>query len=265
MSEAILKAAIFYASFDETAAADRGKGSLEFQTRFNHPTEKGAFRFEKGFDPKAFHIAKGRGIHGGALEAVDVLPDNGRIFFPAKGNLAFAKDGWSGALSVWINTDPEKLLKTTFCDPIQITENGANNGGIWFDFNNNKPRDMRMGVFPAAKEGEKAIAETDPDAPLVVVPNPGFKEGKWHHVVITWTNLDTGKKDAHAILYIDAKKIGAIKDRELAMRWDMEKTGIYVAVNYIGLLDELALFDRALTAGEVEALHREPGLLARKM
>src|SRR5262249_39746226 len=34
------------------------------------------------------------------------------------------------------------------------------------------------------------------------------------------------------------------------------------AVNYIGLLDELALFNRALTADEVTALHKTPGLLA---
>jgi hypothetical protein len=46
------------------------------------------------------------------------------------------------------------------------------------------------------------------------------------------------------------------------MRWDMDQTGIYVAVNFIGLLDELALFDRPLTAVEVARLHQQPGLLA---
>ena len=37
---------------------------------------------------------------------------------------------------------------------------------------------------------------------------------------------------------------------------------ILVAVNYIGLLDELALFNRPLTAAEVALLHRTPGVLA---
>jgi hypothetical protein len=46
------------------------------------------------------------------------------------------------------------------------------------------------------------------------------------------------------------------------MNWDMEKVGVYVAVNYIGLLDELALFRRALTPEEVQRLHQSPGLLA---
>src|SRR5439155_250054 len=82
-----------------------------------------------------FTIAKDGGIHGGALEVKDVLPRNGRIFIPAKGNLAFKKGGWGGAVSFWMKTDPETLLKTKFCDPFQITHKGANNAGIWVDFN----------------------------------------------------------------------------------------------------------------------------------
>jgi hypothetical protein len=46
------------------------------------------------------------------------------------------------------------------------------------------------------------------------------------------------------------------------MDWDVDKAGVYIAVNYIGLFDELALFDRALTAEEVGLLYARPGLLA---
>jgi hypothetical protein len=62
-------------------------------------------------------------------------------------------------------------------------------------------------------------------------------------------------------LYIDGKLIGDVGNRPLAMRWDLDKTGIYVAVNYIGLLDELAIFSRPLSADEVQRLFREPGFL----
>lgn len=255
-------AVTFYASFDEAVKGDVGGGDLTLSTRFNHETEKNKFVFERGFDDKKYKVARDKGIHGGALEASDVLPRNGRIFFPAKGNIAFKKGGWSGALSVWINTDPDKLLKTKFCDPIQITQKGANNGGIWFDFNDAKPRDMRHGVFPAVPEGQKPIAEEDPKAPMVRVPKVGFKSGDWHHIVLSWKNFDTGKKDSVSALYIDGKLIGEVKDYDLTMDWDIDKAGIYVAVNYIGLLDELALFNRALTADEVMQLKNKPGLLA---
>jgi hypothetical protein len=164
-------------------------------------------------------------------------------------------------MSCWINTDPDTLIKLKFCDPVQITQKGANNGGIWFDFNDAKPRDMRMGVFPAVAEGQKAIPESDPNAPMVRVPKVGFKAGDWHHIVVTWSNFDTGKKDAHAALYIDGKLIGEVKDREIAMNWDVEKAGVFIAVGYTGLLDEFALFNRELTAAEVGMLHKKPDLL----
>jgi hypothetical protein len=260
-AKGLLKAVTFYASFDDDVRGDVGGGKLTFDTRFNHPTEKGEFVYEKGFDAKAFRIAKSKGIAGGALEAVDVLPRNGRIFVPAKGNLAFAATGWAGAASMWCKTDPDKLLKTDFCEPVQITQKGATNGGLWFDFNNVKPRGLRLGAFPAIPVGEKGAAESDPAAPMVRVPAIGWKADDWHHVVITWKNLDTGKADAIAALYIDGKLIGEVKNRAIAMAWDVDRAGVYVAVNYIGLIDELALFNRMLTGDEVMALHRQPAIL----
>lgn len=261
-NETLRKAVSFYASFDDEVKGDFGGGQLRFDTRYNHPTEKGKFVVEKGFPKKAFRIAKSKGINGGALEVVDVLPDNGRIFVPAKGNLAYKKDGWGGSVSVWCKTNPDTMLKTKFCDPIQITQRGANNGGLWFDFNDAKPRDLRHGAFPMIPEGKKGIGEDDPNAPMVRVPKVGWKADDWHHVVLTWANLDTGKDDAVTSLYIDGKLMGQVKDLAIAMGWEIDKAGVYVAVNYIGLLDELALFNRALTAEEVTALQKKPAIFA---
>jgi formylglycine-generating enzyme required for sulfatase activity len=260
---ALRKAVALYASFDEAVKADFGGGDLTPWTRTTVDAEKKVYAYEKGYDDKALKIAKGKGISGGCLDAGELPVKNGRIYFPAKGNLAFKKGGWGGAVSVWINTDPNKLFKLKFCDPIQITQKGANNGGIWFDFNDAKPRDLRMGVFPAIPEGGVGIKEEDPKAPMVRVKDIGFKSGDWHHVVLNWSNFDTGKKDALATLYIDGKTIGDVKDEAIAMAWDIDRAGIYVAVGYTGLLDELAVFNRTLTADEVAALHKEPGLVGR--
>lgn len=258
---AIRNAVTFYASFDDAVTADFGAGGHAPSIRFDHPTEKGKFVVEPGFNEKVFSIAKTQGVHGGALQATDVMPRRGRLFFPAQKNLPFNPNGWGGTVSLWINTDPNTQLKTPFCDPVQITERGANDGGLWIDFPDTKPRDMRLGAFPAAAAGEKPIQESAPDAPLVWLKEVGFKTGAWHHLAITWKNFDTGKKDAEAVLYVDGKRIGALQDRDIAMRWDMSRAGIYVAVNYIGLLDEFSLFSRPLEAAEVARLHAEPSLL----
>src|SRR5579871_1209891 len=173
--EALKKAVTLYASFDEAVKADYSGGDGTVSTGIRPEPGKPKPDPIKGADEKVFTIAKKKGIAGGCLETVDVLPNNGRIFFPAKGNIGFKKGGWGGAVSMWINFDPDKMLKTKFCDPIQITQKGANNGGIWFDFNDAKPRDMRHGCFPALKDGEKALSEDDPKAPMVRVPKVGFK------------------------------------------------------------------------------------------
>jgi len=257
----LLSAVTFYASFDESLRADFAGGEREPQTRYNDEKRSGKFVFQAEVDRNVFRIAAGRGVSGGALEPSDVLPRNGRIFYPLRGNLAFDAGGWSGGVSLWCATDPDQLLKTTFCDPIQITEKGAGNGGIWFDFNDARPRDLRHGAFSAVASGEKPTPETDPQAPLFRLPNPGWKAGDWHHVVITWRNFDTGRPDAVSTLYIDGKPIGRIGERPIAMKWDIDRAGLYTAVNYLGRLDELALFRRELTPEEVRRLHAEPSLL----
>jgi len=259
--DALKKAVSFYASFDEAIRADFGGGDLKVYTGFRPDPKKPRPAPIEGADPKSFTIVE-KGIAGGCLQGIDGLPNNGRLFFQAKGNIAFKKGGWGGALSVWINFDPDKMLKTQFCDPVQITQKGANNGGIWFDFNDAKPRDMRHGAFPAVKEGEKGIAESDPKAPMVRVPKVGFKAGDWHHIVLSWKNFDSGKPDAVSAFYVDGKLMGEIKESEIGMNWDLEQAGIFTAINYIGLLDEMAIFNRPLSVEEIELLRKKPGLLS---
>jgi hypothetical protein len=259
---AIRKAVSLYASFDERPEADFGGGDLQLWTRTEDSKAKGRFHHAKGVNADVFTINKTKGAHGGCLDVGNVLPENGRIYFPAKGNIGFNKDGWGGAVSVWLNTNPNELLKTKFCDPIQITQKGFNNGGIWFDFNDAKPRDLRHGAFTAVAENEKPPVEGAVEAQLVWLKRVPFKQGEWRHVVLSWKNFDTSKNDAVSQLWVDGKLIGDIKDRGIAMKWDMEKAGIYVAINYIGLLDELAVFNRPLAEAEIGELQKNPGLLA---
>ena len=99
---------------------------------------------------------------------------------------------------------------------------------------------------------------------MVWLDKPGLKVGEWRHVALVWRNFDTERNDARATLYIDGKLIGEIKDKSypVSMDWDIEKTGIYVAVNYIGLMDELAIFNRPLTQDEIGFLRTQPDVLS---
>ena len=259
--DAIRAAVTLYASFDKEIEADLAAGSKAVSTRSDDPDYKGRYIVKSGYPQHAFSITQ-NGLSGGALKAVDVLPNRGRLFFPAANNVAYQPDGWSGSVSFWLKTNPDAMLKTKYCDPVQITERRAGDGGLWIDFPNTSPRNLRLGAFRALAEGENPISDSDPLAPVIVVPEIGFESDEWHHIAMTWSNFDTGKPDAQTELFIDGKQIGRLHSREIGMKWNPDKTGIYFAVGYIGLLDEFAVFDRRLNAIEIQALHARPNLLS---
>ncbi len=255
---AVRKAVTFYASFDEHPQGDFGDGDRTLWTRSDHETEKGKHVITKGFDPQAFRIAPGKGIHGGALECFRHQPRNGILFFPARGKLAVQKGGWGGAASFWVKPQ----ANTPFCDFVYITQKRWNDGALWLDYNNQKRGDMRMGAYPILAAGQKPPEPDDPHPSVLRLKENTLKPDAWNHIVMTWSNCDSGKPNGHASLYLDGKLAGEVKDITLTLDWDLDQTRIYVAFLYLGLFDEFALFNRPLTPAEVMVLREEPGLLA---
>ena len=76
----IRQAVTFYASFDES----REGRCRRRATHARHPLQprhlQGQYVVEKGIDAKVFTLARKKGIAGGALETVDVLPKNWHLF-----------------------------------------------------------------------------------------------------------------------------------------------------------------------------------------
>lgn len=130
----IRDAITLYASFDERVAADFGGGQLDPRTRSDDPDAKGKYIMHHGYPKSAFAIDPRGGISGGALRATDVLPNRGRLYYPAAKNIGYRSDGWSGSASFWLKMNPDTMLKTPFCDPVQITQRRAGDGGLWIDF-----------------------------------------------------------------------------------------------------------------------------------
>jgi hypothetical protein len=69
---------------------------------------------------------------------------------------------------------------------------------------------------------------------------------------------NTGKKDGVATLYLDGKPQGTVSAREQTLSWEPAKAIAMIGLNYTGLFDELAFFNRALTAAEVEDIFALP-------
>ena len=249
----------FLSTFDETTSADIAQGDGRLFTAENR---RGLDNATPGLQDPDVVIAKGRGLIGDALE----FKKKKRLitFYMAEKNVVYSTTAWSGSLSFWLQLDPARDLEPGYCDPIQITDSAYNDAAIWVDFTKDNPRDFRLGIIGDLKSWNPDNTPPD-DNPafeqrLITVPHPPFARTKWTHVLINFSGLnsDRGKSE----FYIDGTLRGSL-DVQDPFTWDEGKARILLGLNYIGLLDEIAIFDRPLNEGEVDALYRAKGGIIR--
>jgi len=146
-----------------------------------------------------------------------------------------------------------------------VTDKAYNDSAIWVDFTkDDKPRHFRLGVFGDLKKWNPTNLPSDKNpaftSRLITVAKPPFRRGAWTHIVITHTGLGSGKGVAK--LYLDGKLQGTTETIGEPFLWSRSRAAIRLGVNYIGLWDELAIFNRALSDREVAELHWLKGGLA---
>lgn len=251
--ESLRGALIFHASFDRGADADLAKGDRRI---YSAPSYKEQEKAVPGIASPDIEIARGAGLAGDALRFTK--KNTRALFYKADGNMAYRKSGWSGTVSFWLRLNPDEDLAPGFCDPIQVTDDAYNDSAMWVDFTkDDRPRHFRLGVFGDLKSwNPKGLAENpDFDKRLVVVRKPPFTRSRWTHVAITWSQLNG--EQGSASLYLNGESAGTARSIKEPFTWDLSKAAIRVGVNYVGLFDELAVFDRALGPDEIGELHRE--------
>ena len=182
------------------------------------------------------------------------------VFFRAENNIKMPKADWSQTVSFWLNTDPATELPDGFCDPIQITSKQWDDASMFVEFEKKSTSiPFRLGVYADKAvwnpDGKKFSDIPAAQRPLVAVENPPFFAGKWTHVAFVVSNFNTGKAEGVAMLFLDGKKEGKIAARTQTFTWDPTQAAIMLGLNYVGMMDDLALFDRALTDAEIAQLY----------
>jgi hypothetical protein len=247
----------FHASYDATADADLAKGDRRAHTSPSGDPVKGT----PGMSTADIRLEKSGGRHGGALRFVNKTKT--RFYYRGARNIHYAKKSWSGTVSFWLRLDPDKDLAPGFCDPIQITDKTWNKSALWVDFSKELPRTFRFGAYADFKiwnpENKKYDDIPESQRPMVVVKKPPFSRDRWTHVVLTYSKFNTSGTRGVANLYLDGKLRGAVEKHRQVFTWTPEKVAIMVGISYVGWFDDLALFDRALTAAEIKRLHALPG------
>ena len=254
-NEALRKALTFHASFDQVVDADFALGSKQLYTATSYKKREDA---KPGLHHPDAQLVPGAGRFGGGLKFAK--KNTKAVYYSATKNVAYQSQDWNGTVSFWLSLDPETDLEPGYCDPLQVTDEDYNDAAIWVDFTkDDKPRHFRLGVFGDLKTWNPKDLPPDknPDfmGRLVVVKKTPFGRGRWTHVVITHQGLG-GVNGGVATLYLDGVLQGKSPVISEPFGWDLERAAIRLGVNYVGLFDDLSVFNRELSAQEVKTLHQ---------
>jgi hypothetical protein len=254
IAETFGEALTFHASFDGGTDADLGSGDVKIYTA---PSYDELEKAEAGIHNSDITIAANEGRFGSALRFHK--KNEAALFYWAEKNVSYSDRDWSGTLSFWLRLTPEEDLEPGYCDPIQVTDQAYNDSAIWVDFTRDNPRQFRLGVFGELEtwNPQNLSPDENPDfgKRLVVVDTPPFRRDKWTHVLITYSGLGSSPGGT-ASLYLDAELQGRAENISEPFEWDLSRGSIRLGVNYVGFLDEVALFNRPLTGDEIQAFHQ---------
>jgi hypothetical protein len=96
--------------------------------------------------------------------------------------------------------------------------------------------------------------------PMVQVAKAPFSRETWTHAVFT---LDKVNESAAAkpsgSLYLNGQLQGRIEGWDLRFAWDPAQVALVLGASYVGRIDDLAVFNRALSDAEVGELFKLDG------
>jgi len=250
-SNSLKSALTFHASFEEDLHADFCKGDKHCYLKQGKDLVKATLNSEA-------KIACGQGKFGHAL------------WFPKKGNfrpqykgekvINYNDKNWSTTVSVWLRLDPDKDLEPGYCDPVQIVGNDTKKGFIFLEWSKDEtPRYFRYAIRPLfhiwnpnnVQWADIPFAKR----PMVQVEKAPFTREQWTHVVFNLENLNDKSKKPSGRLYLNGKLQGSIENWDLTFGWDPAQVWMVLGAAYVGYMDDLAVFNRALTGDEVRQLY----------
>jgi hypothetical protein len=248
----------FHAPFDGTLDATFAAGDPRL---YSAKDRRSAAAATPGVNPEQVKLVRGAGRHGDAVRMT--LKASPLVFYRGERNIQYAPRDWSGTVSVWLSLDPDKELAPGYSDPLIITPRSWDDASLFVDFTRDDvPRRFRFAAFadktvwnPGGRGWDDVpVAER----PMIEVAKPPFASGKWTHVAWTWSGFNAEGTGGVLRGYLDGTLAGTLTGRRQMYTWNPAEVLIALGVEYNGLVDELAIFNRALSDEEIRTLHALP-------
>lgn len=252
---ALKQSLTFHASFDSGLDADFSRGDR------NCVIKKG-----KDLVPcpqnDDVRVVAGTGRFGGALH----FPRKGvtRPQFNGVNVLGYNERSWSTTVSLWLRLTPDTDLEPGYCDPLQIVGDDGKKGFIFLEWSKDEtPRFFRFAIRPLfhiwnPTNVQWANIPFD-KRPMVQVANAPFSRDAWTHVAFTIAKINDKAAKPSGSLYLNGKLQGRIENWDLTFGWDPAQIALVLGASYVGYMDDLAVFNRALADAEVAQLFKLEG------
>lgn len=253
--DALKSSLVFHASFDSGMNADFSRGEKTCVIKKGKDLVPGEFNDDVKLD-------KAGGKFGGCLH----FPKKGatRPQFSGVNMLGYNDKSWSATVSVWLRLAPDQDLEPGYCDPVQIVGDDTKKGFIFMEWSKNEtPRFFRYAIRPLTHIWNPTSVQWDEipfdKRPMVQVANAPFSRDTWTHAVFTLDKVNDKAARPGGSLYLNGKLQGRIEGWDLTFGWHPSSVALVLGASYVGRLDDLAVFDRALSDVEVERLFRLDG------
>lgn len=250
------------------------KASLARSLTFHASFDSGLDADFSNADPNCYVLENNQLVAAKPTEEVKLVPDAGRfggaLHFTKKNNfrptykdagvLGYNDKSWSTSVSVWLRLTPDEDLEPGYCDPVQIVGDDLKKGFIFLEWSKDEtPRFFRYAIRPL-------FHIWNPDnvqwadipfnkRPMVQVDKAPFSRDKWTHVVFSLDNVNAKGKPQLGRLHMNGKLQGTIDNWDLSFGWNPEQVLLVLGAAYVGHLDDLAVFNKALTDNEVDLLY----------
>lgn len=247
----LFKALTFHASFDTGLEADFSRGDKTCYVMQGKDLAKAAPTEQVVLAPNA-------GRFGAALHFTK--KNTFKPAFKDAGVLGYNDKNWNATVSIWLRLNPDEDLEPGYCDPVQIVGDDNKKGFIFMEWSKDeKPRYFRYAIRPLVHIWNPDNVQWDqiPFAkrPMVQVARAPFSREAWTHAVFTLENINDKSKPQGGRLYLNGKQQGAIEKWDLTFGWDPTRVLLVLGASYVGYMDDLAVFNRALNDDEVIQLY----------
>jgi len=241
-----------HAPFDQTLDAAFARGDRTCYVR------QGKELHRAGSNDNA-KLAAGEGRFGGALH----FPHKSsyRPAFRDDGVLGYNGTDWDATVSVWLRLNPDEDLEPGYCDPVQIVGDDSKKGFVFLEFSKDEtPRFFRYAIRPLFEiwnPNDVSWADIPfEQRPMVQVERPTFSRDRWKHVVFTLQNVNNPDEPQSGRVYLNGELQGVIQNWQLTFGWDSSQVLLVLGAAYVGYLDDLAVFGRALSDAEVKQVYQ---------